>query len=252
MSHTLFDQAAPSIPEVPAVPALPALADLDWADLYAQLTSNGVALTPPLLSREQCDDVSATFNDPHLFRSTVVMQRYQFGRGTYKYYADPLPELIQTLRTTLYPPMAWIANQWAAQLGERTFPLDHASLIAECTANDQRRPTPLILHYGPGDYACLHQDIYGDVVFPLQIAIMLNQPGQDFTGGENVFVEQRPRAQSRAIVVKPELGQGMIFPVRHRPAQGSHGYRRHPMRHGTNAVDSGRRNVLGIIFHNAR
>ncbi|MFD7732081.1 2OG-Fe(II) oxygenase [Kitasatospora phosalacinea] len=231
---------------------LPALGQLDWPELYGQLEEKGVAVTPPLLSRSQCRQLIDGFDDHRLFRSTVVMQRYNFGRGTYRYYADPLVPLVRTLRESLYPPMAWIANRWAAQLGERTFPATHRELVEECADNGQLRPTPLILNYGEGDYSCLHQDIYGDVVFPLQIAVMLNQPGEDFTGGENVFVEQRPRLQSRAMVVKPELGQGMIFPVRHRPVRGSNGYRRHAMRHGISAVESGRRNVLGVIFHNAR
>jgi len=256
-TDTLFP-TAPSAdataPAIPFTPELPALSELDWNQLYAQLNEEGVALTAPLLSRAQCQAIVDTFVEPELFRSTVVMQRYQFGRGTYKYYSDPaMVPLIQTLRERLYVPMAWMANQWAPQLNERTFPGTLDELLAECADNGQRRSTPLILHYGPGDYACLHQDIYGDIVFPLQIAIMLNQPGEDFTGGENVFVEQRPRFQSRAIVVKPQLGQGMIFPVRHRPIRGKNGgFRRHPMRHGTNAVESGYRNTLGVIFHNAR
>ncbi|MFJ8028551.1 2OG-Fe(II) oxygenase [Streptomyces sp. NPDC096311] len=254
-ADTLFLSAAPAgqPPRVPATDGLPGLGALDWGQLYDQLNEEGVALTPPLLSRAQCQGITDTFEEPGLFRSTVVMQRYQFGRGTYKYYADPAAvQVIQTLRERLYPPMAWMANQWAPQLNERTFPLSLEELLAECADNGQRRSTPLILQYGPGDYACLHQDIYGDIVFPLQIAVMLNQPGEDFTGGENVFVEQRPRFQSRAIVVKPELGQGMIFPVRHRPIRGKNGFRRHPMRHGTNAVESGQRTTLGLIFHNAR
>ena len=256
-TDTLFP-TAPSAdataPAIPFTPELPALSELDWNQLYAQLNEEGVALTAPLLSRAQCQAIIDTFVEPELFRSTVVMQRYQFGRGTYKYYSDPaMVPLVQTLRERLYVPMAWMANQWAPQLNERTFPGTLHELLAECADNGQRRSTPLILHYGPGDYACLHQDIYGDIVFPLQIAIMLNQPGEDFTGGENVFVEQRPRFQSRAIVVKPQLGQGMIFPVRHRPISSKNGgFRRHPMRHGTNAVESGYRNTLGVIFHNAR
>ncbi|MFE4679984.1 2OG-Fe(II) oxygenase [Streptomyces sp. NPDC056721] len=252
---TLFSDHAPAgaPPRIPHSRTIPALGELNWADLYGQLNDEGVAVTPPLLSREQCQEIIDTFEEPGLFRSTVVMQRHQFGRGTYKYYADPAAvPLVQTLRERLYPPMAWIANQWAPQLGERTFPGTLDELIDECADNGQKRPTPLILQYGEGDYACLHQDIYGDIVFPLQIAVMLNQPGEDFTGGENVFVEQRPRFQSRAMVVKPRLGQGMIFPVRHRPVRGKNGFRRHPMRHGTNAVESGHRNTLGLIFHNAR
>ncbi|MFD8377389.1 2OG-Fe(II) oxygenase [Streptomyces sp. NPDC059679] len=252
---TLFSpaEAGGAAPSILPTAGLAALSKLNWEELYAQLNEEGVAVTPPLLSRAQCREIIDTFDKPGLFRSTVVMQRYQFGRGVYKYYTDPATvPLIQTLRERLYPPMAWMANRWAPQLNERTFPTTLEELLAECADNGQHRSTPLLLRYGPGDYACLHQDIYGDIVFPLQIAIMLNQPGEDFTGGENVFVEQRPRFQSRAIVVKPRLGQGMIFPVRHRPVRGKNGFRRHPMRHGTNAVETGHRNTLGIIFHNAR
>nr|WP_211245850.1 2OG-Fe(II) oxygenase [Actinomadura oligospora] len=185
--------AGGAAPRVPHDDLLPELGTLDWDGLFERLNDQGVALTPPLLSRAQCEEVTATFDDPGLFRSTVVMQRYDFGRGTYKYYADPAAiPLIGTLRERLYPPLAWMANQWAAQLGERTFPGTLSELAAECAGNGQVRPTPLILRYGPGDHACLHQDVYGDIVFPLQIAVMLNQPGEDFTGGENVFVEHAP------------------------------------------------------------
>ncbi|OIJ97048.1 2OG-Fe(II) oxygenase [Streptomyces monashensis] len=226
---------------------------LDRDDLFRQLNEDGVALTPPLLTRAQCRRIAAAFDDPALFRSTVVMQRHRFGRGTYKYFADPAAvPLVQQLREWLYPQLAWMANRWAPLLGERPFPDTLDELLAECAAQGQSRPTPLLLRYDRGDYACLHQDVYGDIVFPLQVAVMLNEPGEDFTGGENVFVEQRPRSQSRALVIKPGLGQGMVFPVRHRPVRAVHGYRRHPMRHGTNAVTSGRRTVLGLIFHNAR
>ncbi|WP_082119505.1 2OG-Fe(II) oxygenase [Saccharothrix sp. ST-888] len=243
---------APIAPHVADRPDLPGLSELNWRSLYEELSRDGIAVTPPLLTAEQCAEIVGTFDRPGLFRSTVVMQRYGFGRGTYKYYADlEAVPLVRTLRESLYPPLAWMANQWAAQLNERTFPTALPGLAAECAANGQTRPTPLILRYGEGDYACLHQDVYGDVVFPLQIAVMLNQPGTDFTGGESVFVEQRPRSQSRAIVVRPDRGQGVIFPVRHRPVRGTNGFRRHPVRHGTNAVATGRRNVLGIIFHNA-
>ncbi|MEU0703267.1 2OG-Fe(II) oxygenase [Streptomyces bacillaris] len=223
----LFDDAFESggAPRPASGGELPALQGLERAALYARLNENGVAVTEPLLSPEQCEEVISTYENPALFRSTVVMQRHQLGRGTYKYYADPAAvPLVRALREQL----------------------------AECAANGQTRPTPLILRYGEGDYACLHQDVYGDIVFPLQITVMLTRPGEDFTGGENVFVEQRPRAQSQAVVVGPGLGQAMIFPVRHRPVRGEHGFRRHPMRHGTNAVESGRRTALGVIFHNAR
>jgi uncharacterized protein len=232
---------------------LSSLAALDWPALYAELCREGVALTPALLDRAQCEEVIATLDEPDLFRSTVVMQRHGFGRGSYRYYADPAAvPLVQALRHGLYPPLAWIANQWAPMLNERGFPGSLDAMLDECAANGQHRPTPLILSYGPGDHACLHQDVYGDVVFPLQVTVLLNEPEDDFTGGESVFVEQRPRSQSRAVVVRPRQGQCVIFPVRHRPVRGTHGYRRHAMRHGTNAVRSGRRNTLGIIFHNAR
>lgn len=232
---------------------LPSLDHLDWDVLFEQIDNDGVAVTPQLLSRPQCQNIIDSFDEPDLFRSTVVMQRYQFGRGVYKYFADPAGvPLVQHLRQTLYPPMARIANEWARRLNERAYPESLDQLLAECADHGQHRPTPLILQYGAGDYACLHQDIYGDVVFPLQIAIMLNQPGEDFNGGENVFVEQRPRSQSRAMVVKPQLGEGMIFPVRHRPVRGKNGFRRNAMRHDTNAVLDGHRNTLGLIFHNAR
>jgi hypothetical protein len=191
--NALIDAAPDSARSSLAHSDILAVGSLDWAGLSARLDEQGVAVTPPLLTGEQCQEIADTFHEPTLFRSTVVMQRYQFGRGVYKYYTDPASvPLIQTLRESLYPPLARIANQWAARLGERTFPDTLEELLAECASNGQVRSTPLILHYGPGDYACLHQDIYGDIVFPLQIAIMLNQPGRDFTGGENVFVEQRP------------------------------------------------------------
>jgi hypothetical protein len=223
-----------------------------WAQVRAALDSDGVAVTGPLLSADECAQVVSWFDDPTRFRSTVVMQRHGFGRGTYRYLADPLPNLVQRLRERLYPPLAGIANAWAPLLNERRFPQEHHELVAECAAAGQHKPTPLILKYGPGDHSALHQDLYGDIVFPLQVAIMLNQPGVDFTGGESVFVEQRPRAQSRALVLRPERGHGLVFPVRHRPVPGIHGYRRHAMRHGTGTVHTGTRTVLGIIFHNAR
>lgn len=178
--------------------------------------------------------------------------RYGFGRGTYRYLADPLPGLVGELREQLYPPLAVIANAWAGMLGERRFPATHRELAAERAAAGQCKPTPLILHYGPGDHANLHQDLYGDIVFPLQIAIMLSRTGEEFEGGESVFIEQRPRSQSQAIIARSAQGQGIVFPVRHRPVPGSRGYRRHAMRHGTGEVIRGHRTVLGIIFHNAR
>jgi uncharacterized protein len=229
-----------------------ALHRLDWSALQEQLDADGVATTPPLLSPQQCSSVVAMFDEVERFRSTVVMARHAFGEGSYRYFADPLPPLVQTLREQLYPPLATIANRWAERLGERTFPTTLDDLLAECAALGQHRPTPLVLRYGPGGYNCLHQDVYGDLTFPLQFLVMLSRPDEDFTGGESVFVEQRPRQQSRPVVVRPRQGEAVIFPVRNRPKPGSRGYHRVQMRHGVSAVHSGERHVLGIIFHNAR
>jgi hypothetical protein len=251
VTEQLTFRTASSAPEPATVRDWPA-ASIDWERVREDLDQDGVAVTDPLLTPDQCAEAAAWFDDPDRFRSTVIMQRYGFGRGTYKYFRNPLPDLVAHLRESLYPPLVAIANNWAARLRDRTFPDDLAALHAECAAQGQSRPTPLLLHYEAGDYACLHQDLYGDVVFPLQVTILLRSPGTDFTGGENIFVEQRPRQQSRGVVLTPTLGQAMVFPVRHRPFLGSHGYRRHPMRHGTNAVRSGRRTTLGIIFHDAR
>jgi hypothetical protein len=229
-----------------------ALHRLDWSALQEQLDSDGVATTPPLLSPQECTSVVAMFDEDERFRSTVVMARHAFGEGSYRYFADPLPPLVQTLREHLYPPLATIANRWAERLGERTFPTTLDDLLSECAALGQHRPTPLVLRYGAGGYNCLHQDVYGDLTFPLQFLVMLSRPDEDFTGGESVFVEQRPRQQSRPIVVRPRQGEAVIFPVRNRPKLGSRGYHRVQMRHGVSAVHSGERHVLGIIFHNAR
>ena len=229
-----------------------ALDRLDWPGLAAQLDADGVATTPPLLTAGQCAEVISWFGRDGLFRSTVVMARHAFGLGSYRYFADPLPGLVGELRERLYPPMAAIANRWAALLGEHEYPEELAALHARCAQLGQHRPTPLLLRYGKGGYNCLHQDLYGELAFPLQILIMLNTPEVDFTGGESVFVEQRPRQQSRPVVVRPGLGQAVIFPVRHRPVPGVRGYRKLTLRHGVAAVHTGNRNVLGIIFHNAR
>jgi uncharacterized protein len=232
--------------------AIPGLDTLDWADLGQQLDEQGIATTPPLLTPEQCGEITAMFDDDALFRSTIVMARHAFGEGRYRYFADPLPPIVQTLRRELYPPLATIANRWAQRLGDRSFPDSLDGLLDECADNGQTKPTPLVLRYGPTGYNCLHQDVYGDLTFPLQFLIMLSRPDQDFTGGESVFVEQRPRQQSRPMVARPSQGQAVIFPVHHRPRRGSRGYHRLQMRHGVSAVHTGERNVLGIIFHNAR
>ena len=225
---------------------------LDWDGIARRLDDVGCAVTPPLLGPAQCADVTAMFDEHERFRSTIQMARHSFGEGSYRYFTDPLPPLVQTLRTALYPPLARIANDWAGRLGERTFPETLDGLLAECADVGQHKPTPLVLRYGESGYNCLHQDVYGDLTFPLQFLVMLSRPDVDFTGGESVFVEQRPRQQSRPIVLRPEQGQAVIFPVRNRPRLGSRGHHRVQMRHGVSAVHSGNRHVLGIIFHNAR
>ncbi|GAA4747279.1 2OG-Fe(II) oxygenase [Actinomycetospora chibensis] len=231
---------------------LPALDRVDWDDLAARLDRDGFAMTAPLLDPDQCRQMIDVFDDEDAFRSTIDMARLSFGEGRYRYFADPLPSLVQTVRTRLYPPLAQIANRWAGLLGEDTFPECHDGLVEACAAAGQHKPTPLVLRYGPTGYNCLHQDVYGDLTFPLQVLVMLNTPDVDFTGGESVFVEQRPRQQSRPMVARPGLGQAVVFPVRHRPKQGSRGHHRVQMRHGVSAVHTGERHVLGIIFHNAR
>jgi hypothetical protein len=236
---------------------------LDWDQAEQQLERSGVALTPPLLSPDECAELISDYDRDELFRSTVVMARHAFGEGEYRYFRDPLVPVVQDLRTRLYPPLARLANRWAERLGGRgalgappgsglAFPERLDELLDACAVAGQHRPTPLLLRYEPGGYNCLHQDVYGDITFPLQVAIMLSTPEEDFTGGESVFVEQRPRAQSRPVVVRPGLGQGVIFPVRDRPVPGARGYKRVAMKHGVSTVHSGRRVVLGVIFHNAR
>lgn len=239
-----------AVPTDPAVDA--ALRSLDWDGIAQRLDGDGVATTPPLLDADRCREMIEVFDDDSAFRSTIDMARLSFGEGRYRYFADPLPALVTSLRTGLYPHLAQIANRWAGVLGEQAFPERHDELVAACAAAGQHKPTPLVLRYGPTGYNCLHQDVYGDLTFPLQVLFMLNTPDLDFTGGESVFVEQRPRRQSRPVVVRPGLGQAVIFPVRHRPQLGARGYHRVQMRHGVSAVHSGSRHVLGVIFHNAR
>jgi uncharacterized protein len=232
--------------------ALTGLNKLDWAELGQKLDTDGFAITPPLLTPEQCAETGGLFDADELFRSTVVMASRAFGDGRYRYFADPLPPLVQALRTQLYPPIARVANTWAERLDERTYPDTLDGLLAECAAEGQTRPTPLVLRYGPGGHNNLHQDVYGDLTFPLQFLVMLSEPDVDFTGGESVFVEQRPRQQSRPMVARPGRGQAVIFTVHHRPRLGTRGYHRVQMRHGVSAVHTGQRDVLGVIFHNAR
>jgi len=224
---------------------------LPWPDLAEALDVHGCARVAGLLPPELCRIVAGWYDDDALFRSTVVMARHGFGRGEYRYFAGP-PLLLRALRQALYPPLAEIANRWAAALGSpERFPDSHTAFLKRCRAAGQTRPTPLLLRYGPGDYNCLHQDLYGEVRFPLQATVLLSQPGRDFEGGEFVLTEQRPRMQSRAEVVGLRQGDAVIFPVRERPVSGARGAYRVNMRHGLSRVRAGRRHALGLIFHDA-
>lgn len=222
------------------------------ADVARELDTHACALLPGLLDPQACEAVAAWYDEAARFRSTVVMARHGFGRGEYRYFAYPLPEPVAGLRAALYPPLAEIANRWNAALGEPArFPPTHAEYLARCHAAGQTRPTPLLLRYCPGDYNCLHQDLYGEHVFPLQVAVLLSRPGRDFEGGEFVLTEQRPRMQSRVEVCPLCQGDAVVFPVRHRPVQGARGVYRVSLRHGVSRLRAGRRHTLGIIFHDA-
>jgi hypothetical protein len=217
------------------------------------LDARGSAVIAGLLSPEQCQTVAGLYQGDTGFRSRVVMGRHGFGRGEYKYFSYPLPPLVAGLRTSLYPHLAPIANRWNQALGnEVRFPAEHREFIARCHEAGQRNPTPLLLQYDAEDYNCLHQDLYGDHVFPLQLAVLLSEPGRDFTGGEFVMTEQRPRMQSRAEVVPLRQGDGVVFTVRERPVQGTRGVYRVNLRHGVSRIRSGRRHTVGIIFHDAK
>jgi len=225
---------------------------LDWSRITADLEAFGAATSGPLLTIEECAGLAGLYASDEPFRSRVVMARHGFGRGEYKYLAYPLPATIAELRPALYATLAEIADRWNAAMGVATrFPNEHAAFLERCHAAGQTRPTPLLLQYEPGDYNCLHQDLYGEHVFPLQVAILLSRPGTDFTGGEFVLTEQRPRMQSRAEVVSLRQGEAVIFPVHHRPVEGSRGTYRVTMRHGVSRLRSGERHTVGIIFHDA-
>jgi uncharacterized protein len=226
---------------------------IDWGRAEDSLDADGFALLPGLVAPEECRDLACSYDRDEAFRSRVVMARHGFGRGEYKYWAYPLPPLVARLRLALYPPLAVLANRWAERLGEAMrYPEAHPEFLARCRAAGQTKPTPLILKYGEGDYNCLHQDLYGEHVFPLQVAVLLSAPGEDFAGGEFVLVEARPRMQSRPAVVPLRQGDGVLFPVRYRPVRGARGYYRTAMRHGVSRLNSGGRYTLGIIFHNAQ
>jgi hypothetical protein len=228
------------------------IAALDWARIAVELDTNGYATTGTLLHGDECAALAAAYDDAAAFRSKVIMARHGFGRGEYQYFTYPLPEPVQTLRTALYPNLAGIANRWNEALKRDTaYPDDLKRYLAACHRAGQKRPTPLLLKYEAGDYNCLHRDLYGDEVFPLQATFLLNDPAHDFTGGEFVLTEQRPRMQSRAAVVKLEQGKGVIFAVYERPVAGKRGTYRVAMRHGVSRLHSGRRFTLGVIFHDA-
>jgi len=226
--------------------------EIDWEKVSADLDERGSAVVERLFTPTQCRGLAELYEKETIFRSRVVMARHNFGRGEYKYFAYPLPELLAAQRTALYPPLAGIANGWNAALGsDARFPREHKAYLKRCHAAGQRRPTPLILKYEAGDYNCLHQDLYGELVFPLQLTILLSGPGRDFTGGEFVMTEQRPRMQSRAEVVPLGQGDAVIFAVNERPVRGTRGAYRAKLRHGVSRVRSGRRYTAGIIFHDA-
>ena len=226
--------------------------DVDWAAAAGALDEEGYALTPALLSPAECRRLIALYDDADRFRSRIDMRRHGFGRGEYQYFAYPLPPLVAKLRAAFYPPLAEIANSWHARLGiDERYPAEHAAYLKRCHGVGQTRPTPLILKYGAGDENRLHQDLYGTLHFPLQLAILLSVPGADFDGGEFVLTEQKPRMQSRVAVVPFRQGQGVVFPVQHRPGKGVRGDHRLTLRHGVSRIRRGARFTLGVIFHDA-
>ncbi|HKV23749.1 MAG TPA: 2OG-Fe(II) oxygenase [Candidatus Acidoferrum sp.] len=226
----------------------------DWVAVEESLSARGYALTETILSAEECSSLISIYGDDSRFRSRIQMERFRFGAGDYKYFANPLPAAVETLRTAAYPHLARIANHWAEMLGDspNKYPADHASFLRVCHAAGQIKPTPLLLHYEAGGYNCLHQDLYGEVSFPMQMVFLLGQPGQDWEGGEFLLVEQQPRAQSKAEVIHANRGQAIIFTTRYRPVKGTRGYYRVNLRHGVSRVRSGTRYTLGIIFHDAK
>ena len=229
------------------------LENLDWQDLEGSLWEFGYAKTLPILTPEECAQLIGIYADNTRFRSRIDMARYRFGMGDYKYFADPLPPLVQALRTHAYPPLAAIANRWMEALGTpECYPPDLLSFLALCRRHGQTRPAPLLLHYEAGGYNCLHQDLYGEIAFPLQLACFLSRRSLDYIGGEFLLVEQRPRAQSRGESITTEQGEIVIFATRYRPATGARGYYRANMRHGVSRIISGSRYTLGVIFHNAK
>jgi hypothetical protein len=224
-----------------------------WQQVSKDLDAEGNAVIKHILSPDECDEVCTLYDRGELFRSTVVMERHGFGRGEYRYFRYPLPDLIRDLRTEIYPHLATIANRWSEAMGIHIrFPATHNKYLQRCHEAGQNKPTPLILKYGTDDYNCLHQDLYGEHIFPLQVAFLLSEPEKDFTGGEFVLTEQRPRMQSRPIVVPLRKGDGVVFAVHHRPVHGKKSVYRVNLRHGVSRIRSGSRSTLGIIFHDAQ
>ena len=242
----MSSQTASSLPAPSRVEAY------GWQALADDLDSYGCAVLPKLLSRDESRMIAALYPDESHFRSRIQMARHGFGKGEYRYFKYPLPDLVSSLRTALYPRLASIANEWNGRMRiDERYPGDHATFLAQCQDAGQTRPTPLLLQYVPGDFNCLHQDLYGDLAFPIQVAILLSEPGRDFTGGEFVLTEQRPRMQSRVEVVPLAQGDAVAFAVHNRPVRGSRGHYRVNMRHGVSRIRSGMRHTLGIIFHDA-
>ncbi|MGG3640942.1 2OG-Fe(II) oxygenase [Bacillus gobiensis] len=226
---------------------------IEWESIHQTLDEQGFAKLPALLSKEQCEEVINRYDDDSLYRTTINMERYRFGEGQYRYFDTPLPSLIQEIRTAFYPELAKAANRWLVYLKkEPAYSETLDEFLKKCHEKEQTRPTPLILKYEPGGYNCLHQDLYGDVYFPFQVVFALNQRAKDYTGGESLLVEQRPRAQSRGHVITLEQGEALIFSTNHRPVKGKNGYYRNTVRHGVSTLTSGIRYGMGIIFHDAK
>jgi uncharacterized protein len=229
------------------------VATLDWKKITVSLDAYGCAVAESVLTPSECRALAGMYNEDGLFRSRIVMARHGFGRGEYKYWAYPLPAGVASLRSAIYPYLADVANRWNAAMNiDVTYPANHKEYLEQCHRAGQTKPTPLLLQYQEGDFNCLHQDVYGESVFPLQVAFLLSTPAEDFTGGEFVLTEQRPRMQSRVEVVSLKQGDGVIFAVHHRPVQGSRGAYRVNLRHGVSRLRSGHRHTLGIIFHDAK
>ena len=239
--------------EVPSSDIAARVDAIDWARVATDLDAQGCAVLQGLLTPDECRAIAALYPDDTHFRSRIVMGRHGFGRGEYKYFSYPLPDLIAALRPALYAHLSGVANRWNEAMGiDIRYPDSHAAFLKRCHDAGQSRPTPLLLQYEAGDYNCLHQDLYGEHVFPLQVAILLSEPGRDFEGGEFVLTEQRPRMQSRAEVVPLRQGDAVAFAVHHRPVQGTRGTYRVNLRHGVSRLRSGRRHTVGVIFHDAK